>query len=185
MPTEVIVLNGGSSAGKTSIAARLQELLEQPWITLAVDDLLDKLPASLVGRTRPQPGRPPLISFGPGGEVDLGPGWPPVEAAWYVGVAGMARAGLGVIVDEVLLSGGEGQRRLAAAFEGLEVLWVGVRCDPAVAAAREAARVDRVAGMAADQAERVHAGADYNVVVDTTSASAEDCARAILAHVKR
>lgn len=185
MATEVIVLNGGSSAGKTSIAARLQELLEQPWITLAVDDLLAKLPASLVGGAPPRPGRPPLISFGPGGEVDLGPGWPPVEAAWYVGVAGMARAGLGVVVDEVLLSGGEGQRRLAAAFDGLEVLWVGVRCDPQVAAAREATRADRIVGGAADQAERVHAGMRYDVVVDTTAATADDCARAILTYVKR
>lgn len=185
MPTEVIVLNGGSSSGKTSIAARLQELLETPWITLAVDDLLAKLPASLVGGAPPRPGRPPLISFGPGGEVHLGPRWAPVEAAWYVGVAGMARAGLGVVVDEVLLSGGQGQRRLAAAFDGLEVLWVGVRCDPTVAAAREAARGDRVGGMAASQAERVHAGVDYNVVVDSTETTADDCARAILTYVRR
>jgi chloramphenicol 3-O-phosphotransferase len=41
MATDVIVLNGGSSSGKSSIARRLQDLLDQPWITLGVDDLLD------------------------------------------------------------------------------------------------------------------------------------------------
>jgi chloramphenicol 3-O-phosphotransferase len=32
-PTEVIVLNGGSGSGKSSIARRLQDLLDRPWIT--------------------------------------------------------------------------------------------------------------------------------------------------------
>jgi chloramphenicol 3-O phosphotransferase len=41
MATDVIVLNGGSSSGKSSIARRRQDLLDQPWITLGVDDLLD------------------------------------------------------------------------------------------------------------------------------------------------
>ena len=34
MTTQVIVLNGGSSAGKTGIARCLQAVLPQPWIRL-------------------------------------------------------------------------------------------------------------------------------------------------------
>jgi chloramphenicol 3-O-phosphotransferase len=49
MPVQVIVLNGGSSSGKTAIARCLQAVLPQPWISLSVDDLVAALPPSLAG----------------------------------------------------------------------------------------------------------------------------------------
>ncbi|MGH9056868.1 MAG: phosphotransferase-like protein, partial [Acidimicrobiales bacterium] len=78
---------------------------------------------------------------------------------------------------------GVSRERLASALAGLPVVWVGVRCDPEVATARERRRSDRVGGMARLQAARVHEGVLYDLVVDTTAASAADCARAIAAHV--
>jgi hypothetical protein len=84
---------------------------------------------------------------------------------------------------EVLLDGRAGQQRLARAFDGLSVLWVGVRCDPAVAAQREHTRPDRIAGMAAAQATAVHDGVRYDVVVDTTNTPCETCASAVVGHV--
>jgi chloramphenicol 3-O phosphotransferase len=183
--TEVIVLNGGSGSGKSSIARRLQDLLDRPWVTLGVDDLIEALTPSLVGEAPARPDRPPLLRFGIDGAVVVDAAWRPVEAAWYDGVAAMAAGGLGVIVDEVLLEGAAGQRRLAAALEGLVVLWVGVHCDPAVAAARERARGDRIPGMAVSQALKVHEGVRYDVVVDSTAASIEECAQAVLACVRQ
>ncbi len=61
------------------------------------------------------------------------------------------------------------------------MLWVGVRCDAAVAADRELARGDRVPGMAAGQAELVHRGVGDDLEVDTTRAEAMACARVIAA----
>ena len=49
----------------------------------------------------------------------------------------MAHAGAKLIVDEVFLEGAGSQARLAAALDGLTVVWVGVRCDTDVAEARE------------------------------------------------
>lgn len=184
MATEVIVLNGGSSSGKSSIARHLQELLDRPWAVLGIDDLIDALAPSLVGATHARPGRSPLVRY-QGGAVLLDPAWAPVEAAWYRGVAAMAHAGLPIIVDEILLSGGAGQRKLAAAFEGLDVLWVGVMCDPLVAAAREASRVDRLGGMAVSQAVAVHEGVTYDVVLDTTARTADECARDLASRVRQ
>ncbi len=63
------------------------------------------------------------------------------------------------------------------------MLWVGVRCDPAIAAGREIARGDRVSGMAASQAEVVHQGVVYDFEVDTSQSESLDCARAIAARV--
>ena len=40
MRPKVIVLNGGSSSGKSSIATCLQRRLEGTWLTLGIDDLI-------------------------------------------------------------------------------------------------------------------------------------------------
>ena len=84
------------------------------------------------------------------------------------------------LVDEVFLGGAASQARLRVALDGLEVLWVGVRCDRVVAANREATRGDRT-GMAESQADLVHNGVVYDLEVDTTATAAIDCARAIAA----
>ncbi|MFI7342371.1 chloramphenicol phosphotransferase CPT [Streptomyces sp. NPDC050085] len=170
--THVIVLNGGSSSGKSSIARCLQSLLPDIWLTLGTDTFVDALPES--GGD---------ITFGEDGSVAVGPGFRAVEAAWITGVAAMARAGARVVVDEVFLGGAGSQGRWRTALDGLDVLWVGVRCDPEVAAGRERARGDRTLGMAAAQAELVHEGVTYDLVVDTARADAPACAREISARV--
>lgn len=174
--THVIVLNGGSSSGKSEIARRLQDILPRPWLMIGVDDLVDALPPSLLDTGSG-------IAFGQDGEVDVGGGFREVEAAWMAGVAAMARAGARVIFEDVFLGGAASQQRTRAQLTGLDVLWVGVRCDPEVAAAREAGRGDRPAGMAAGQADIVHRGVGYDLEVDTSRVSAMDCARVIAAHV--
>ena len=176
MPTQVIVLNGGSSSGKSGIVRCLQRLLPEPWIRLGVDDLIDRLPPSLTGSGSG-------IAFGPQGEVVPGGGFRELERAWMTGIAAMARAGARIIVDDVFLSGAASQERTRTHLAGLEVLWVGVRCDPEIAAGREIARGDRVTGMAAAQAEIVHEGVAYDVEVDTGHAESLECARVIAAHV--
>ncbi len=176
MTTQVIVLNGGSSSGKTGIARCLQAILPQPWIRIGVDDLLDALPPSLMGSGSG-------IEFGGQGEITLGEGFRELEAAWLAGVAAMARAGARVIWDDVFLGGAASQERVRAHLAGLGVLWVGVRCDPAIAVGREIARGDRVGGMAASQAEVVHQGVAYDIEVDTSRTESIDCARAIAARV--
>jgi chloramphenicol 3-O phosphotransferase len=117
--TQVLVLNGGSSSGKSSIARALQEILPLTWLTFGVDVLIDALP----GRGEdPRSG----IVFEPDGAITLKPEYRAVEDAWYAGSATMARKGARLILDEVLLSGSAGQRRLRMMLDGLEVLWVGV-----------------------------------------------------------
>jgi chloramphenicol 3-O phosphotransferase len=170
MAVDVVVLNGGSSAGKTSIGRRLQDLLPRPWLLLGVDDLIDVAPSS-------------LVSYGPQGEVVLGDQWRALEAAWSRGVAAMARAGAGVIIDDIFLDGAVSQQRASEHLEGLQVLWVGVHCDPEVAAARERARGDRPAGMAVGQAIAVHRGVVYDLVVDSSTTSPQECAALIAARV--
>jgi chloramphenicol 3-O phosphotransferase len=172
MAVQVIVLNGGSSSGKSTLARCLQAVLPKPWLTLSVDDFLNAMPPAMLAS---EDG----IVIAPDGQIAVGPGLRALEAAWSQGVAAMARAGAGIILDLVLLQGAEGQERWRGVLQREEIFWVGVRCDPLVAAAREAARGDRVPGMAALQAHRVHQGMVYDMEVDTSRTSAEDCARLI------
>lgn len=174
MPAQVIVLNGGSSSGKSGIARCLQAILPEPWLSLSVDDLLDAMPPSLMDSGTG-------VTFGPQGEV--GDTFRSIEAAWMAGLAAMARAGARLVIDDVFLGGAASQERLRAHLDGLDVLWVGVRCDPAIAAAREIARGDRVGGMAASQATVVHEGVVYDIEVDTSHTEALECARVIAARV--
>jgi chloramphenicol 3-O phosphotransferase len=176
MATQVIVLNGGSSAGKTGIARCLQVILPGAWLRLGVDDLVAALPPSLLEGGAG-------ITFGPHGEVTAGAEFRAAETAWMSGVAAMARAGARIIWDDVFLGGAAAQRHTRDQLADLDVLWAGVRCDPQTAAAREIARGDRVPGMAAAQATLVHEGVTYDVEVDTGHAESLDCARVIAARV--
>lgn len=171
----VIILNGGSSSGKSGIARCLQWVLPDPWLTLGVDTLIEAMPTS-------SPTSATGIEVAPDGEVIVGPEFRAVEAAWMTGIAAMARAGARVILDEVFLGGAASQNRWKNALAGLPMLWVGVRCDSAIAAGREIARGDRIIGMAAIQAELVHEGVTYDLEVDTSHAGALECARIIAAH---
>lgn len=175
----MLVLNGGSSSGKSGIIRCLQAILPDPWLTFGADGFVESMPAALQASDAG-------IEFGPAGEVIVGPVFRQLEAAWMTGIIAMNRAGANVIIDEIFLGGAESQRRWLDAlddFGDLEVLWVGVRCAPDVAAGRELARGDRTVGMAASQADLVHEGVKYDLEVDTTHTESLTCAQTIARHL--
>jgi chloramphenicol 3-O phosphotransferase len=177
MNPQVIVLNGGSSSGKSWIARSLQAVLPDAWLSLSIDTLVDAMPARL---TTGGDG----IGFADDGGVAVGQEFMAVQDAWIAGLVAMARAGAHLVVDDVFLGGAASQQRWLDALGDVPTLWVGVRCVAAVAEEREASRGDRVAGMAAQQADVVHQGVTYDLEVDTTSTGSTDCARAIAAHLR-
>jgi chloramphenicol 3-O phosphotransferase len=186
----VVVLNGGSSSGKSSIARYLQRLLGPTSLTLGVDDLIRALPGGdkvddldVSPKDRDKPMTTGSIDFGPDGSVAVNDDFRRAEAAWNMGLAAIGRCGTGLIIDEVFLGGNSSQERLARVLSGLPVVWIGVRCDPEVAEARERDRTDRVTGMARLQAEAVHEGVIYDMVVDTTTCDAAACAQAIASYL--
>ncbi|MFJ3953776.1 chloramphenicol phosphotransferase CPT [Streptomyces sp. Je 1-4] len=177
MTTQVIVLNGGSSSGKSGIARCLQAVLPDPWLAVGVDTLIEAMPVSMQTSDAG-------IEFAADGGVSVGPEFRTLEAAWMAGVTAMANAGARIIVDEVFLGGAASQQRWQKALGGLDVLWVGVRCESTVAAGREITRGNRVKGMAISQAEGVHQGVLYDLEVDTTHSESLECARAIAAQIR-
>ena len=112
MATQVIVLNGGSSSGKSGIARCLQAILPDPWPAFGTDTLVQAMPMSVQTSAAG-------IEFAPDGEVVVGPEFRTLEATWIAGIAAMAQAGARIIVDEVFLGGVASQQRWKTALDPL------------------------------------------------------------------
>ncbi len=183
----VIVLNGASSSGKTTLAAALQARLSalgECWIIIGVDDYIARLPFDWVSAgDHVGPRAAEGLTVQPvNGEVELrlGPVGRRLWAAYRAGVSGAARAGMDVIVDEALLGESEWEG-WQQELDGLDVLWVRVTADAALIEARERERGDRVIGLARSQLDVVHRFHEHGVTVDTGKLSSSEAVDVILA----
>jgi chloramphenicol 3-O phosphotransferase len=184
---QVIVLNGTSSAGKSTLASALQARLAdggECWIVMGLDEFLGRLPwawvtyGDHVGAHADQGIEFAMVDGAV--ECRIGPVVEQLIVGYRGAVAAMARAGTNVIVDEVLL----GERDWAAwqeELDGLDVLWVAVIADLDVVEQRERDRSDRMVGLARSQHEVVHRHVAYDVRVDTAVMDPAAAAAAILA----
>lgn len=158
-PGRILFLNGGSSAGKTTLACRLQSVLSDPWLLLGIDLMIWTLPPQLVNH-------PEGLSVSEG-EISRGEIFGPLYAGYQTAVAALAHSGVNVLLDDVTLDGFDDQQQWNDALHGLDVIWVGVQCAPEIAAEREARRGSRLPGTARHQARSVHEGVRYDFDVDT------------------
>ena len=186
-PGRLVILNGTSSSGKTTLASTLQARLAelgQCWVVVGLDDIIGKLPPAWMkaqGHVGAHADEGITCEDVDGGiDLRIGPVARRAFAAYRAGVAAFARAGMDVIVDDVVLADAdwdEWQRVL----DGLDVLWVRVDLDLATLEDRERARRDRIIGLARSQYEVVHRHPPYGVRVDTGSMSPDEAAEVVLA----
>ncbi len=141
-------------------------MLDGVWLLIGIDVFIWLLPVELTE----DPSGFSVVE----GEILQGPAFRRSYDGFQHAVAALCRAGQDVIIDDVLIDGGTDQRQWERSLTGIDALWVGVRCDQAVASARESERGDRPAGIAARYAERVHQGVHYDIEVSTSTASVED-----------
>ena len=167
----LLALNGGSSAGKTTLARKLQSSLDGSWLLLGIDLLMWALPAEMVG----DPDGIQIVD----GEIQRGSEFMRLYAGFQRAVASIVSSGLDVILDEVLLNAVEDQHRWDEALGALPTCWVAVRCDPDTTAMREQARGDRPLGIARKQATSVHQGVRYDIELDTSVMSVVDSVSAL------
>jgi chloramphenicol 3-O phosphotransferase len=159
-PGRIIFLNGTSSSGKSSIAAELVLILDQPCFHMPADAF-----HAMRSRRETAPAQLDFV----------------LERTWmgyHRAVAGMAAAGNTVVMDHILSQ----EWRLPdclALFAPEDVVLVGLRCPLPELERRERARGDRPSGLAAKQFKQVHAHGIYDIECDTSTTDPLDCARQI------
>jgi len=177
----VIVLNGVSSAGKTTIARALQATAGRDLLYVSMDGFLAMLP---IGREMSLPWFIVDQSARDGHSVVSvrnGPEGEKLLASMRVMVADMANRGFDIVVDEVCTAIELAEYRLRLSEHVLHV--VKVTAELTVIEQREKERGDRMLGLAREQATRLHEAITYDQTVDTTHQSPAACAKAILSSI--
>ncbi|MFM2079307.1 MAG: chloramphenicol phosphotransferase, partial [Actinomycetota bacterium] len=171
----LVILNGTSSAGKTTLATAFRDeraAAGEYWLLLGIDDVLSKLPvewldlglAAGCGAQSADGLRFESTVDGP--RLRVGAVARSIIEAYHRWVADAVRAGVNVIVDDVVLDRAT-LDHWCEVLDGLAPIWVAVRCAPEIVTARESARGDRPVGMASTQHDVVHHDISYAVEVDT------------------
>lgn len=184
----VILLNGCSSSGKTTLAEMLQQMLPEPYQYVGLDQFRDGMPARVRGLNAP-PGSegarglnvvPAELNGEPVTEIHLGDFGESVMAGMRRSVAGLAASGIPVIVDDLLF-----KRSYLEDYAALlvpQTSWfVGVHCDLDVVNEREVSRIGRFPGTATAHYELVHShGERYDVEVDSSTATPRAMAEQVI-----
>ncbi len=194
---QLILVNGPSSAGKTTLCRALQGAIEHPYLIAGFDDFIFmSAPRYYLGAdtarqgstdrwtalgvemvTTSPPGAPPAVV------ARFGPVFRNLTNAMAPAVRALIEAGNPVIFDHVLHDR-EMYDSFRAATAGLSVFSVGVTCPLAVLESRERDRGDRVLGRARGLVDVVHSFCDYDTTVDTAALSTEACVARILAALR-
>jgi chloramphenicol 3-O phosphotransferase len=183
-PGQIVILNGAPRSGKSSIAAVMQDTFAGVWMNLGVDRFKPMTPE------RYQPG----IGLRPGGErPDLEPLIVLLYRAMYQAIAGHSRLGLNVVVDVGHHDAHSVPRGIlpqcARQLRGLPVLFVGVHCPLEVIMERRRATwhsgehdgydEDAIPPAVRLWQQAVHVPGIYDMEVDTSVLSPEECAARI------
>lgn len=174
-PGAIILLNGASSSGKTSIVRALQTALPEPYLDAGFDRFLWMLPGRYLDR--------PLWDDVLGLATEAGVTGHRLVLGMHRAIAALSRAGNCVVADHLLVETAWVDD-CAAVLADLPAWLIGVRCPLPVLVERERARGDRTLGQAAAQHERVHAHGVYDFEVDTSLMSPEACADAVVRRLK-
>jgi chloramphenicol 3-O phosphotransferase len=174
-PGRLVILNGTSSAGKTTLATAFRDeraAVGDYWMLFGIDDVLSKLPVEWLDlglADGPGVQSADGLRFEPtadGLRLRVGSVAKAIIEAYHRWVADAVRAGVNVIVDDVVVDRAT-LDHWRDAIEGLHPIWVAVRCAPEIVTARELTRGDRPVGMASTQHSVVHHDIAYAMEIDT------------------
>jgi len=156
-PGRIIFLNGASSSGKSTLAAALQDALDEPFLHVSSDQLVS---AGVLPRRRDD-----------GGPSDW---WHEMRPRFFAGfhrcLPALAQAGNDLIVEHVI-EFPAWRRDLSALLTGLDVYLIGVHCDLEEIDRREQERGDRKIGEGRTHVtvDAIHTFGPYDLEVNTTA----------------
>jgi chloramphenicol 3-O phosphotransferase len=169
-PGKIILLNGASSAGKSTLARSLQQQLPEPFMHWSFDHLRESnaLPMARIRN----------------GELDWARMRPAVFEGFHRSLSAFAKAGNNLIVDHII----EQEQWMADLVELLapfDVFFVGVHCPLPELERRERLRDDRRPGEARRDFQGVHRFTEYDLDIDATRPNEDNVARLITAWTAR
>jgi chloramphenicol 3-O phosphotransferase len=185
---KIIIINGSSSAGKSSLVKAMQQLNETPLLTTGIDLLWDIIPPQYINdgekadegfcfiHTSDENGKPVIV-------IKIGSFLQSLQPVRSALIKSLMSTGYDVIVEEAFIEETI-VHHYAEALQDYTVYFIGVMCDLDELERREKSRGDREIGLARWQIHVVHKyGAYYDYVIDTTNQSSSACAEQILAYI--
>lgn len=154
----IIVLNGASSSGKTTLAKELQSKCVEVYLLCSLDTFWDMTPFGI-----------------PAGSKNF----PNMKLAIAKSVKALAETGHNVILD-IVFCGQKTHIELTKELEGFNLKIVKVECPLEELKNRELARGDRTIGLAESQFESAHEGVLYDLNINTFTNTSEQCAQKII-----
>ena len=180
----VIILNGPSSVGKSSIVKAFQAKQTTPWLETGIDHLyvgvippmwLDDKPEHhtimTIETSEDKDGKMVTAVFGPEGRK--------VIKGMHRAIAAYAHVGNNLLVDYIKYEP-EWLLDLQEALKGLNVIWVGVTAPLEVITEREKKRGTSPAGHARSHYQSVHQNMPYDLMIDTSLLTPEQAADKIM-----
>jgi chloramphenicol 3-O phosphotransferase len=162
----VVVLNGTSSSGKTTVARAFQNLAPGLFLNFSIDSILYALPQRDLDR---------ITGGADVSDLDIAA----LVRAYYACVRRLLDLGHDLVIDHAVTARYHAEHLLAA-VSSHRVLMVGLDCSAEVLLQRERERGDRRAGMALAQLAHIHSWLQYDLRFDTSEMPADEIARRIV-----
>ena len=156
-----ILLNGTSSAGKTTLATALQKAMPEPLLYVSNDKFIFMTPEHVL---KDDAARPKVLL--------------PLLSAFHRSLPLIAGCGFPMVIDHVI-ERQDWMEEIAEALRGFDVFFVKVDCPLEELERREIARGDRQAGFARMQMDWVHRHGDYDAEVNTFTHTLEENVEAL------
>ncbi|GAA0136916.1 hypothetical protein YSY43_37570 [Paenibacillus sp. YSY-4.3] len=174
----IVLLNGTSSSGKTSISMELINQKEILFHHLSIDDFFHNL-NDFIDKKFPD--------FKPAREVDdqviAQIIFDPIISMYNSTIKLFSEMGLNVIADTVIDNDKRFNDYLDVLFD-YPTLFVGVICSKEELIRREQIRGDRQIGLASSQFDKVYSFNEYDLEVNTEELNPTECAEKILSFIK-
>lgn len=174
----IVLMNGTSSAGKTSISHELINQKEILFHHLSIDDFFHNF-NEFIDKKFPD--------IEPTREVDdhvvAQIIFDPIVSMFYSTVKLFSEMGLNVIVDTVI-EHDKWFNECLDVFSDQPTLFIGVICSKEELIRREQIRGDRQIGLASSQFDKVYCFNEYDLEVNTEELNPIECAEKILSFIK-
>ena len=177
----LVIINGGSSAGKSTLCRELQNHLMPTEVTfhLGIDAFGFALPSNSIQIHNPDPTLFSTKEYVENGkpyfEIVPGPTLDRCMAARWRAVRGCLDSGISVVADEVCWKE-EWLKDAVHIFKGYDVYFVGAFVSDAEGERREVFRKDRANGWNRASQRVAHRWSAYDIEIDTTDKSPQELA---------